>query len=101
MNKILPHKVYIFIGGIFMRRFICFLVVISNIFCVAFASNIIPNKIELDLDCKSAILLDATTGTILYEKNSHEQLRPASVTKVMTLLLTMEATMKLNKSSQM
>ena len=91
MNKILPHKVYIFIGGIFMRRFICFLVVISNIFCVAFASNIIPNKIELDLDCKSAILLDATTGTILYEKNSHEQLRPASVTKVMTILLIMEA----------
>ena len=74
-----------------MRRIICFLVVIANIFCVAFAENVIPNKIELDLDSKSAILIEADTGTILYEKNSHEQLRPASVTKVMTLLLIMES----------
>ena len=74
-----------------MRKIICFLIVFSNIFCIAFASNVIPNKIELDLDCKSAILLEADTGTILYEKNSHEQLRPASVTKVMTLLLIMES----------
>ena len=40
---------------------------------------------------KSALLMDAATGTILYESNSHEQLAPASVTKVMTLLLIMEA----------
>ena len=39
----------------------------------------------------SAILMDAATGQVLYEKNSHERLRPASVTKVMTLLLVMEA----------
>lgn len=39
----------------------------------------------------SAILMDAATGTILYEKNAHERLAPASVTKVMTLLLVMEA----------
>ena len=39
----------------------------------------------------SAILMDAATGTILYEKNAHEKLAPASVTKVMTLLLVMEA----------
>ena len=45
----------------------------------------------LDLTCESAILIEQTTGKILYEKDSHTQLRPASVTKVMTILLIMEA----------
>ena len=40
---------------------------------------------------KSAVLMDAATGTILFEQNSHEALAPASVTKVMTMLLIMEA----------
>ena len=40
---------------------------------------------------KSAVLMDVTTGTVLYENNSHEPLAPASVTKVMTMLLIMEA----------
>ena len=39
----------------------------------------------------SCILMDTETGTVLYEKNADEQLAPASVTKVMTLLLVMEA----------
>lgn len=43
------------------------------------------------LDCKSAVLMEAETGRILYEQNADESLPPASVTKVMTLLLTMEA----------
>ncbi|MCI8526473.1 MAG: D-alanyl-D-alanine carboxypeptidase [Oscillospiraceae bacterium] len=47
--------------------------------------------VELDIPAPSAILMDAATGQILYEKNAHERLRPASVTKVMTLLLVMEA----------
>lgn len=47
--------------------------------------------VELDVPAPSAILMDAATGQILYEKNSHERLRPASVTKIMTLLLVMEA----------
>ena len=46
---------------------------------------------ELDTDGKSAVLMDVQTGTVLYEKNAHEPLAPASVTKVMTLLLIMEA----------
>lgn len=45
----------------------------------------------LNLTCGSGILMEQSTGTILYEHNIHEQLRPASVTKVMTLLLIMEA----------
>ena len=51
----------------------------------------IDNKAELDLNSESAILMDETSGTILYAKNEHTKLRPASVTKVMTLLLIMEA----------
>ena len=43
------------------------------------------------LPCKSAILMDAATGTVLYEQNADEALPPASVTKIMTLLLVMEA----------
>lgn len=45
----------------------------------------------LNIESESAILIEQTTGQILFEKNSHEQLRPASVTKVMTILLIMEA----------
>lgn len=45
----------------------------------------------LDLAAPSAILMEAATGTVLYESNAHERLRPASVTKIMTLLLVMEA----------
>ncbi len=44
-----------------------------------------------EIPAPSAILIDAATGTVLYEKNANERLRPASVTKVMTLLLVMEA----------
>ena len=51
----------------------------------------IKNKVELNLDSQAAILMDENTGTILYTKNEHEKLRPASVTKVMTILLIMEA----------
>ena len=46
---------------------------------------------NLEVDAKSALLMDVATGTILYEQNSHEALAPASVTKVMTMLLIMEA----------
>lgn len=62
------------------------------IFCLLF--NILYLKaetIEYAQNSKSAILIESSTGTILYEKNSHEKLSPASMTKVMTLLLTMEA----------
>ena len=60
-------------------------------------------KIEINLDNQnntdnflgitsgSACLMDQKTGTVLYEYNMHEQLRPASVTKIMTILLIMEA----------
>lgn len=45
----------------------------------------------LNLQCGGAILIDQNSGQVLYEHNSHEKLRPASVTKVMSILLVMEA----------
>ena len=43
------------------------------------------------VNCGAAVLMEKETGTILYEQNSHDKLEPASVTKIMTLLLVMEA----------
>jgi serine-type D-Ala-D-Ala carboxypeptidase (penicillin-binding protein 5/6) len=48
-------------------------------------------KTELVNDVASAILIERDTGTIMYDKNSHEKLPPASMTKIMTMLLIMEA----------
>ncbi len=47
--------------------------------------------VELDIEAPAALLMEKTTGQVLYTKNEHQKLEPASVTKVMTLLLTMEA----------
>ncbi|WP_445321740.1 D-alanyl-D-alanine carboxypeptidase family protein [Oceanobacillus sp. FSL W7-1309] len=49
------------------------------------------NGLALAPDAKSAILLEQDTGEILFDKNAHEKLPPASMTKIMTLLLIMEA----------
>ena len=46
---------------------------------------------ELAVESKSCLLMEKTTGQVLYAVNEHEPLEPASVTKVMTILLTMEA----------
>ncbi len=56
---------------------------------IAVSSNL--NSGSLNLESTGAILIEQFTGQILYEQNSHEQLRPASVTKVMSILLIMEA----------
>ena len=56
--------------------------------------GLLPGKaeaLELEVAGKSAVLMDVATGTVLYESNPHEALAPASVTKVMTMLLIMEA----------
>ena len=67
---------------------------ISCVLILALVLSLLPFRaeaVELDLAGKSACLMDVATGTVLYESNSHEQLAPASVTKVMTMLLIMEA----------
>ena len=71
------------------RIFSFFWMIILSIssFTMTFGAEAAP----LELASKSALLMDAATGTILYEKNSHEAMPPASVTKVMTMLLIYEA----------
>ena len=70
-----------------MKRLGCIILFLSLIFATVPAAR----AEELSFPGKSAILMDLATGTILYASNEHEALAPASVTKVMTLLLTMEA----------
>lgn len=55
------------------------------------ASASVSNDFDMKLESEAAILIDQNSGEVLYEHNSHEKLRPASVTKVMTILLIMEA----------
>jgi len=50
-----------------------------------------PQTVDLTPNARSAILLDADTGTVMFEKNPDEKLPPASITKIMTMLLVMEA----------
>ena len=71
-----------------MRKIGCFLLTLCLLLTMLPVST---RAVELDVAGKSAVLMDAATGTILYEKNAHEKLHPASVTKVMTMLLIMEA----------
>ena len=61
----------------------------SKINTVTTSTGVIGNF--LNLSSGSAVLLEQNSGKILYEHNPHEQLRPASVTQVMTILLIMEA----------
>ena len=58
----------------------------------AMAETITPaTQADFDLPCQAAILVDLGTGAVLYEKNADEQRAIASITKVMTLLLTFQA----------
>lgn len=70
------------------------IVFVASCICVSaseMSTGVVDTNASLDLDCKSAILMDAATGTVLYEQNADEPLPPASVTKIMTLLIVMEA----------
>ncbi|MDI6619392.1 MAG: D-alanyl-D-alanine carboxypeptidase family protein [Clostridiales bacterium] len=67
--------------------FLIFLIVFSMTAYRVSAKTELP----FDVNAKSALLMDFSSGKILYEKNSHEKLPPASVTKIMTMLLTLEA----------
>lgn len=62
----------------------------------------VSNENSLNLTCGSAILIEQSSRKVLYDHNSHEKLRPASVTKIMTILLIMEAidSGKLNYTDQ-
>lgn len=65
------------------------LLVFSQIMFVP--TNVKAETEGTNVEASSALLMEPTTGKIIYEKNSHEKLAPASVTKVMTMLIAMEA----------
>jgi len=71
---------------------ICFLIFTSFApFATVKAASEPKENSELAADAKSAILIEQDTGTILFDKEAHEKLPPASMTKIMTLLLIMES----------
>jgi D-alanyl-D-alanine carboxypeptidase (penicillin-binding protein 5/6) len=70
---------------------ICIQMVLLFILSIASAEEKKLGPIDLTPSAKSAILMDVDTGTIILEKNGDEQLPPASITKIMTMLLIMEA----------
>jgi len=71
------------------KSFIIFFLIVNlivlSINCTALAQT------QPDIKSPSAILIDAGTGTVLFEKDSHQRLEPASITKIMTLILAFEA----------
>lgn len=84
MDTIIVNIIYI--GGIMLKKK---LVSILLIFAVIVSPYIAYG--DINITSKSAILMDYNTGKMIYALNEHEKLPPASVTKIMTLLLTMEA----------
>ena len=75
-------------GAVFFLSLILFL---SCTLSVSASPTAISEQAPFDVDAVSAVLMDVRTGEVLYAKNPDEALPPASVTKVMTLLLVMEA----------
>lgn len=71
--------------------------IMSFLLSALFITQIFTAKVKaaedtgLNVDAKSALLMEPMSGKIIYEKNSHEKFAPASVTKIMTMLLAMEA----------
>lgn len=59
--------------------------------CLFFISNVKAEEVKLANNAKSAILIEPSTGEILFENNSHEKLHPASMTKMMSMLLILES----------
>jgi serine-type D-Ala-D-Ala carboxypeptidase (penicillin-binding protein 5/6) len=79
--------------GYAMKRIFSILA-ISFFMCSAISTQVYAEEkkdAQLVDNVRSAILIERDTGTVLYEKNIHEKLPPASMTKVMTMLLIMEA----------
>ena len=68
-----------------MKKVFCLIVVM---FCFIIRVN--AEDLNLASNAKSAILLEASTGEVIFEKNSHEKLHPASMTKMMSMLLILE-----------
>lgn len=86
------YTVLIKFSDFFMKKFFCFLLIFCFFLFEASPVTVYAETASdvLSLESESAILLEASTGQVIYEKNPDEQLRPASVTKIMTLLIIFE-----------
>lgn len=80
-----------FIGMVGWKRFICRLLSFVIIVTFLCGNTAYAESAALELSSPSAILMEASTGTVLFEKNPDEVRSPASITKIMTLILTFEA----------
>ncbi|RID89295.1 D-alanyl-D-alanine carboxypeptidase [Peribacillus asahii] len=76
-----------------MKRILslCLTILLTTGLTIPYAQAVEKKEVELAENAKSAILIERDTGTVLYDKNADEKLSPASMTKIMTLLLIMEA----------
>ncbi|AZV44204.1 D-alanyl-D-alanine carboxypeptidase family protein [Peribacillus asahii] len=76
-----------------MKRILslCLTMLLTTGLTIPYAQAVEKKEVELAENAKSAILIERDTGTVLYDKNADEKLSPASMTKIMTLLLIMEA----------
>jgi serine-type D-Ala-D-Ala carboxypeptidase (penicillin-binding protein 5/6) len=76
-----------------MKRHFSMIILFTLLFSVVSQSTLAQEKTSTELvnSVASAVLIERDTGTIMYDKNSHEKLPPASMTKIMTMLLIMEA----------
>lgn len=70
---------------------IVLIILCSMFFTQLHSLSVKGEDLGLDVEAKSGLLMEPTTGKIIFEKNIHEKFAPASVTKIMTMLLTMEA----------
>ena len=97
---------YFLLGDVILKKFL----LLVNIFLILFSFDVYAledkigmedkelslkeednsNELELALNAKSAIMIEVSTGKVIYEKNVDEKLPMASMTKMMTLLLIME-----------
>lgn len=75
----------------FFSAFLLLLMVASSSAVPAAAADEVTPVPDPNIQAKAALLVDKDTGTILYGKNEHDELYPASLTKIMTALLTLEA----------
>ena len=78
----------VFLMNGWFKRMLC---LILALFSITGLSVAVHGEVVLETEAKSVILMEAESGRVLYEQNADEALPPASVTKIMTLLLVMEA----------
>lgn len=76
-----------------MKRFAALIIGVILLMNTLFCMNVYaaPEENQMNITATSAVLIEGSTGSVIYEKNKDEKLKPASITKIMTLLLIFEA----------